>query len=185
MGSLKNSILIAMPHLRDPYFAKSVVLICDHTKEGAMGLIVNRPFEEPELKKLFVDVYEENTELLEVVHKLYFGGPVMIERGIILHSGEYQSEHSIRVSDLFAISSHKDILEAISKNKGPEKFKLVLGHAGWVGGQLEREIENGDWLLQTASPDYVFSQSEKLVWQQAARSFGIEVSDLMGIGGQA
>ncbi|MFQ6614252.1 MAG: YqgE/AlgH family protein [Fidelibacterota bacterium] len=185
MGSLKNSILIAMPHLRDPYFARSVVLICDHTTEGAMGLIVNRPFEEPGLKKIFVDVYEENENLLEVVHKLYFGGPVMIERGIILHSGEYQSEHSIPISDQFAITNHKDILEAISLHRGPEKFKLMLGHAGWTGGQLEREIENGDWLLQTANPEHIFDQPEELLWQQAAKSFGIEISDLTGIGGQA
>jgi putative transcriptional regulator len=185
MGSLKNSILIAMPHLQDPYFAKSVVYICDHSKDGAMGLIINRPFEEPGLKNLFVDVYSENADLLEVVHTLYFGGPVMIERGIILHTADYESEHSLAISDKIRLTSHKEILDAISQNRGPEKFKLMLGHAGWTGGQLEREIENGDWLMQTATPDFIFDQPEEFLWQLAARSFGIEVTDLSGIGGQA
>ncbi len=185
MGSLKNSLLIAMPHLQDPYFSRAVVLICDHSTEGAMGLIINRPFEEPGLKKLFVDVYKENRELLEVVQKLYFGGPVMIERGIILHSSDYESEHSIPVSDELSITSHKTILDAISEDRGPENFRLMLGHAGWTGGQLEREIENGDWLLQSAAPDFVFGQPEEFIWQQATRSFGIELSDLSGISGQA
>lgn len=185
MGSLKNSILISMPHMQDPYFARSVVLICDHTTEGAMGLIVNRPFEEPALKKLFVDVYKENSQLLEIVHTLYFGGPVMIERGIILHSTDYQSDHSVTVSDQFALTSHKQILEDISREKGPRYFKLMLGHAGWAGGQLEREIENGDWLLQSTTPEFIFTTPEERMWQTAARSLGVEVGDITGIGGQA
>lgn len=185
MSSLKNHILISMPHMQDAYFAQSVILLAEHTEEGAMGLIVNRPFEEPDLKKLFVEVYQEGENFLKMVPQVYFGGPVMIERGIILHSAEYESEGTFRFSDDFALTSHKDILEDIAHSDGPEKFKLMLGHAGWDAGQLEREIENGDWLLQGTSSEFVFDYPVDNLWKSAAKSFGIDMSEMTGMGGQA
>ena len=185
MSSLQNHILIAMPHMIDPYFGKSVIYICEHTKDGAMGLVINRPFMELNLKKLFTEIYEDNENILKIVPTVYFGGPVMIERGIVLHSTDHVVENSIKIDDKVAMTSHNDLLSDISKKKGPASFKLFLGHSGWGGGQLEKEIERGDWLLQTTTSDFIFDIPEKYMWEQASRSFGMDLGESAGVSGQA
>lgn len=174
-----------MPHMADPYFGKSVILLCEHSKEGAMGLIVNRPFQEPNLKKLFSDIYKSNDDILKIVPTVYFGGPVMVERGIVLHSTEHSIDGTLKISDDFSITSHKEILDDIHDGKGPKQFKLYLGHAGWSAGQLEKEIERGDWLLQATTNDFVFNVPEKYMWSQATKAFGIDVTQITGLGGSA
>ena len=109
----------------------------------------------------------------------------MVERGIVLHSGNYKSNNSIKISNDFFISSHKNTLEDISAKRGPELCRLLLGHAGWNAGQLEREIENGDWLVQETTPDFVFNMPERQMWSAAIRSFGIDIADFSSFGGQA
>ena len=178
-------MLIAMPHLADPYFGRSIVLLCDHTKDGAMGIIVNRPILDPELKKLFYEIYPEGGNLLKNSSDVYFGGPVMIERGIVLHTPEISAKGTINISEDFALTAHKEILSSIDKNKSSLQFKLAIGHAGWTKGQLEREIENGDWLIQNITQDFIFNTPDELMWNQAALSFGISSSDFSGHGGLA
>lgn len=185
MNSLQNHILIAMPHMADPYFGKSVVYICEYTKDGAMGLVINRQFVEPDLKKLFTELYEDNENILKIVPTVHFGGPVMIERGIILHSTDHTVKASVTINDKIAMTSHRDILADISEKQGPKNYKLFLGHSGWSGGQLEKEIDRGDWLLQTATPDFIFNVPEKYMWSQAARTLGIDTTDSTGLSGQA
>ncbi len=185
MGSLKNHILIAMPHLQDPYFGKSIVFITEHTKDGAMGLIVNKPFEDMEIKQLFTDVFEDKQNLLKVVPRVYFGGPVMVERGILLHSGNYNTEGTVTVTSDFGLTSHKSILEDISKGDGPIHYKLMLGHAGWAPFQLEKEIEDGDWLLQETNPEFIFKTSPSSMWVSATNSFGVDIASSTGLSGQA
>ena len=142
MGSLENHILISMPHLQDPYFNKSIVLICEHSNDGALGLIINKAFEKPQLKMLFNNIDNENDDILKITPKLFFGGPMLIERGILLHTNSYNSNDSIKISDQFSITSSNKILKDKSNHNGPNNFKLMLGHAGWTSGQLEKEIEN-------------------------------------------
>ncbi|MDP6338704.1 MAG: YqgE/AlgH family protein [Candidatus Marinimicrobia bacterium] len=185
MNSIINHILISMPHMQDPYFNRSVIFMCEHDKDGAMGLIVNKPFKDPTLKQLFDSFYDDTDGILNSVDQIYFGGPVMVERGIVLHSGIYQSKDSIKISDDFFISSHKKTLEDISEKKGPNLNRLILGHSGWSGGQLEREIENGDWLVQETSPDFIFNMPENQMWEMAICSFGIDIADFSSFGGQA
>lgn len=185
MSSLKNKLIVAMPHLQDPYFTKSVILICDHTEEGAMGLIVNRAFEEPGLRGLVSEIYQEDDQILNIVPTIYFGGPVMIERGIVLHSNEYTSDGTVSVSNQFSLTSQKDILKEIRSENGPAQFKLMLGHAGWGKGQLEREIKNGDWLLLDSNSEFVFQMEDQQVWEQAARQFDTDFAQVSGPGGQA
>ena len=185
MNSLQNHILIAMPHMVDPYFGKAVIYICEHTKDGAMGLVINRPFMEPDLKKLFTEIYEDNENILKIVPTVHFGGPVMIERGIVLHSTDHTVSESVKIADTIAMTSHKDILGDISKKRGPNSFKLFLGHSGWGSGQLEKEIDRGDWLLQNTTPDFIFDVPEKYMWGQAARTLGVETNDSASIGGHA
>ena len=185
MNSIINHILLPMPHMQDPYFNRSVVFMCEHNKDGAMGLIVNKPFSDPTLKELFDSFYDDADKILKSVEQVYFGGPVMVERGIVLHSSHYQSEDSIKISNDFFLSSHKKTLEDLSKQNGDAECRLLLGHAGWTSGQLEREIENGDWLVQETTPDFIFNMPEKQMWGMAIRSFGIDISNFSSIGGQA
>ena len=185
MGSLENHILISMPQLQDPYFNKSIVLICEHSNNGALGLIINKSFEKPQLKMLFNNIDNENDDILKIAPKLFFGGPVLIERGILLHSNSYNSKDSIKISDQFSITSSKKILKNINNSNSSKNYKLMLGHAGWTSGQLEKEIENGDWLMQSTSIDFVFNTNESKMWQIAAKSFGVELSEISGFGGSA
>ena len=185
MSSLKNHILISMPHLQDPYFGQSIVLIFEHSNDGALGLIINKPFEKPELRVLFQKLPQNQDEIIKIIPKVYFGGPVLIERGIVVHSSSYTSEDSIKISDEFSITSSRKILQDIADSNGPEQYKLMLGHAGWEAGQLEREIENGDWLMQSTSYNFVFNTEESKMWEKAAGSFGVELSQISGLRGSA
>lgn len=171
--------------MQDPYFGRAVVLICEHNKDGALGFIINKPFETPELKKMFSDFFPEEDNILKLVPEVYFGGPVMVQRGIVLHSPEYSVKSTVTIGKDFSLTSNKDIVQDITDGKGPKKYKLMLGHAGWSSHQLEAEIENGDWLLQHTSSDFVFNTEEKFMWQMAAKSFGIDLSELSGFGGNA
>lgn len=184
MSSLKNHILISMPHMTDPYFARAIVYLCEHNTQGAMGLIVNKPFSRKDLDDLFTNLYQDN-QLLRVISKVHFGGPVLLERGIVLHSSDYSSQDTLPISPQISITSNMEILKAIRERHGPRDYRLMLGHAGWAGGQLEREIENGDWLLQSTDENFIFHTADKYKWNQAARAFGIETTQITGAGGVA
>lgn len=138
-------LLIAMPNLTDPYFAKSVTLICSHSNEGAMGVIINRPtdmtyavlFEKIGLNLSNINLNEQ---------PVLFGGPVQPERGFVIHNlgGEWDS--SIQISEHVTLTTSKDILTTVAESNGPQKLLLSLGYAGWVAGQLEQEISQNSWL---------------------------------------
>lgn len=185
MSSLKNHILISMPHLQDPYFGQSVVYICEHTNEGAMGLVTNHPFPKGDLGKIFSSMSTGGKNLLDLVPSVYLGGPVMIDRGIVLHRPENQVEGTVVISDQFAITSHRGILDKMSKLKDTTDYKLMLGHAGWSAGQLESEIESGDWLLQETDPDLIFKTPSEKMWTFATRSLGFDISSIGISGGDA
>ena len=185
MNSIINHILISMPHMQDPFFGNAVIYMCEHDTKGAMGLIVNKPFGDPEIKATFDQLFESADEILQSVSQVYFGGPVLVERGILLHSNQFHSDDSIKISDDFFISSHKKTLDEMKSQRGGQCSRLLLGHAGWSGGQLEREIENGDWLVQETSPDFIFNIPVNQMWGMAIQSFGIDISNFSAIGGQA
>ena len=184
MGTLRNQILISMPHMQDPFFSSAVVFICEHSKDGAMGLIINKKFKEPNLNDLFEQLYIGNDAIKSLVPDIHFGGPIMLERGIVLHGAGFTTEGTIAISDEFSMTSQKTILQDL---KAHEKipYKLMLGHAGWAAKQLEREIENGDWLMQSTTPDFVFNLSTDQMWHQAAGSLGMDLGPFEAMGGQA
>jgi putative transcriptional regulator len=184
MGSLKNKILISMPHMADPYFSKAVVYICEHNKDGAMGMIINKQFKEPDLKGLFEKLYIGDDAIHSLVNDIFFGGPVLLERGIVLHDAIYESEGTIQLSDHISMTSQQYVLKELQE-KPDIQFKLMLGHLGWGQRQLEREIENGDWLMQNTTRDFIFNVEPEQMWQQATGSLGIDMGPSMGIGGQA
>ena len=154
MGSLKNQILISMPHMTDPFFSKSVVYICEHNQQGALGIIINKKFKSPELKDIFDKLYIGDDAIHSFVNDIYFGGPVLLEKGIVLHDARYTSDGTISLSKTISITSKQDILKELQL-KEDMPFKLMLGHSGWSPGQLEREIENGDWLMQSTTADFI------------------------------
>lgn len=171
--------------MQDPYFGRAVVFICEHNKDGALGFIVNKPFETPELKELFADFFPKDDDILKLVPDVYFGGPILVERGIVLHSADYKTEGTIVIGDDFSLTSNKAIIQEIADKRGPKHSKLLLGHAGWAQYQLEAEIENGDWLLQHTNLDFIFNTEEKFMWDMATKSFGIDLSEFSGLGGSA
>lgn len=180
---MKGHILIAMPHLTDPYFSRSIVFICEHDEEGAMGLIVNKTFEDDSIKEIFPDVVINDEAVKETFSPIHFGGPVSLERGFILHSTDYLTDETMQVSPEFCLTSNSAVMDDIKEGDGPSEYRLMLGYAGWGSQQLEREIENGDWLFQSTNLEFVFQNFTGDKWLEATRSFGIDVAP--STGGQA
>ena len=184
MGSLKNQILISMPHMNDPFFSKSVVYICEHGNGGAMGMIINKNLDAPELRGIFDEFFKVEKSFNTIKSSTFFGGPVLLEKGIILHHSDYLSPKSISISKSVSLTSDQGVLEEL-KREEKVPFKLMLGHAGWSSGQLEREIENGDWLIQSTTSDFIFNLPSNQMWEHAAKSIGLDISSSLGTSGQA
>lgn len=163
-----------MPHMRDPFFSKAVVYICEHNKDGAMGMIINKKLNSDEFKESLDELFSVDNSLDLFMKDIFFGGPVLPDKGIVLHHSDYISPKSISVSKSIYITSKQDALGELEKNK-QIPYKLMLGHAGWSAGQLEREIENGDWLIQNTTSDFVFNVPPKQMWAQANKSLGIDL----------
>ena len=184
MGSLKNQILISMPHMNDPFFSKSVVYICEHGNSGAMGVIINKNLDAPELREIFDKFFKVEKHYNMIKSNTFFGGPVLLEKGIILHHSDYSSPKSISISKSVSLTTDQGTLEDL-KREGRVPFKLMLGHAGWSGGQLEREIESGDWLIQSTTSDFIFNLPPNQMWEYAANSIGLDVNSSLDTSGQA
>ena len=182
MNSLKNHFLISVPHLKDPFFEKSVVYLCEHDKAGAMGLIINKAIKKNNitLKDSISDI-DFNKYLKE--NYLHIGGPVLTDKVLFLHTNNEISK-SVTISDEVSISGNIELLSSIQKSKDVES-KLFLGHAGWDSGQLEREIENGDWLIQKSSTNLIFEQEIDNIWIMATNSLGIEIGDISNTSGHS
>ena len=184
MGSLKNQILISMPHMNDPFFSKSVVYICEHGNGGAMGVIINKSLDAPELREIFDKFFKVEKSFNLIKSNTFLGGPVLLEKGIILHHSDYLSPKSISISKSVSLTSDQGALEDL-KREEKVPFKLLLGHAGWCAGQLEREIENGDWLIQSTTSDFIFNLPSNQMWEHAAKSIGLDINSSFGTSGQA
>ena len=184
MGGLKNQILISMPHIKDPFFSKAIVYICEHEENGAIGLIVNKAMDTSKSDGAFKKSFFANSNYSFLKNKIFFGGPVLMEKGIVLHHTRYKSDKSILVSDSISITNESDILIKLKK-KGNIPFKLMLGHAGWSKGQLEKEIEAGDWLIQNTTCDFIFNTPPHQMWKHAAESIGLDLGSSFGVTGKA
>jgi putative transcriptional regulator len=182
--NLTGHFLIAMPAMADPYFAKSVAYICEHNEHGALGVIINRPIEMT-LQELLDQVGIEMQDNAFAEYPVHFGGPVQVDRGFVLHqpAGEWQS--TITVSGETALTTSKDILEAVARGAGPSKLLLSLGYSGWSPGQLEQEISQNAWLTVAADDSIVFDipASEKLV--AAMHLLGVDFASLSEEAGHA
>jgi putative transcriptional regulator len=177
--SLRNQFLIAMPSLADSNFEKSVSLLCEYGDEGALGLVINRPTDlllGGMLAHLDIDCSGLSAERLE--QEIYWGGPVQVERGFVLHTPLGEWESSIRINDAMGVTTSRDILTSIGAGTGPEKFQIMLGYAGWEAGQLEAEILDNSWLSIKAEASIVFDTPSDERWVAATRLLGIDPSSL-------
>ena len=182
MKNLSNNFLISMPHVSDPIFKQSLIYICNHDKNGAMGLIINKPM----ISENAADIIQQTgLAQIEPPPDIYFGGPVNLEMGLILHDTNYNIEGTLTISKSVALTSNKQIVLDLKNGGGPDEFRFSFGYAGWGKGQIEREIENGDWLLMPADDDFIFSIPNTDKWKKAASKFGIDILDLGGSAGLA
>lgn len=183
--NLTGKMLIAMPGMGDPRFEHSVVLLCEHSAEGAMGLIVNKPNEDIDLAALLEQLDIEGARKVEG-GPVHFGGPVETGRGFVLHSPDYASVvTTVQVQDDLHMTATLDVLEDIGRGFGPAKYLLALGYSGWGAGQLEAEIAQNGWLTCDADARLVFDLPNASKWQAALESIGVAALALSAEGGRA
>jgi putative transcriptional regulator len=183
-GTFTNNLLIAMPTLADPNFARTVTLICEHSSEGAMGIVINRQTNLA-LRDILdqLDIDAEHTIHADV--PVYYGGPVQNSRGFVLHEPIGQWEATLAVTDTLGVSTSRDILEALARNEGPDRYIITLGYAGWGAGQLEREFSENSWLNAPAARDILFALPPDQRWKAAARLAGVDLTFLSSETGHA
>jgi len=185
MNSLTGQLLVAMPQMMDPRFARSVVYICAHSEEaGAMGLVVNKLLQALTMDELFTHLKLEPARQNQA-SPVYFGGPVEPGRGFVLHTAEYKEEATLAVSGDFAVTATLDILRAIGRGEGPRRSILALGYAGWAPGQLDAEIQANGWLSVEADAELVFDDDIDGKWQRALGKLGVDLTMLSTDAGHA
>ena len=182
--SLRNQFLVAMPGMVDGHFNQTVTYLCEHTPEGAMGLVINRPTT-LDLREMLEHMGLNGERLITHSTPVFWGGPVQPERGFVLHHAAKHWESTLRVSDELSVTTSKDILVAISNGEGPEHYLVTLGYAGWDAGQLEDEILSNSWLNTPAASDIIFSALPTTRWEAAARLLGVDVHLLSSHSGHA
>ena len=182
--NLTDHFLIAMPAMADPYFAKSLTYVCDHSEQGALGVVINKPIE-MNMKMLFDQIGIELKALEHAEEMVHFGGPVQMDRGFVLHRpvGEWQS--SLKVNANVALTTSKDILEAVAEGRGPGQLLVSLGYAGWSAGQLEQELAQNAWLTVPARPEIIFEMAAELRLPAAMKLLGVDLASLADEAGHA
>ncbi|MBI5074711.1 MAG: YqgE/AlgH family protein [Nitrospirae bacterium] len=170
MHSLAGNFLIASPGLDDPHFSQSVVLMCDHTDNGAFGIVVNRVLTESfqslafrfDLKKGPVDM------------PVYYGGPVQPEQGYIIYAPFRKKYGLLKITKNIGVSSSRELLQDILNGKGPDSYLFSLGHSGWGANQIEEELMTDSWLVVPMAEDIIFSVKPAERWRSAARLIGVD-----------
>ena len=191
-GYLDGQMLIAMPTMRDERFVRSLIYICAHSSDGAMGIVVNQPAANVNFPDLLVQLEViPAKDLIQLPSsaetvKVLKGGPVETGRGFVLHSADFFIENStLPIDDGICLTATLDILKAIARGKGPESAVLALGYAGWAPGQLETEIQENGWLNCDADPELIFGPDTGSKYQQAMRKIGIDLGKLSSEAGHA
>jgi putative transcriptional regulator len=182
---LGGKVLVAMPGMGDARFARSVILVCAHSPEGAMGLIINHPARDVDfrglLEHLDIATAPEGRSI-----RVHFGGPVERGRGFVLHSTDYSGgSATLSIPGGLAMTATLDVLEALAKGEGPARALLALGYSGWGPGQLEGEIRRNDWIVADAAVDLLFSADDGGKWAAVLRGAGIDPVSLSGTAGRA
>ncbi len=182
-GYLTGQLLIAMPAMRDTRFARSVVYLCAHNADGAMGLVVNRLLDSVDYEELLTQLGIENHRAEPI--SIHFGGPVESGRGFVLHSAEYRQESTLEVNEHFALTATLDVLRDIAKGQGPRQHLFALGYAGWGPGQLDQELQDNGWLTASAEESLIFGPNPAGKWEGAIARLGIDPTRLTFDAGHA
>ena len=185
---LDGRILIAMPGMQDPRFHRSLVYLCAHSADGAMGLIVNKRADDLKLKDLFgrlgIPIGDGPSGMART--PVHYGGPVEMGRGFVLHSSDYHSdEATMQVDDGTSMTATLDILHAMATDRGPDRAIIALGYAGWAPGQLEAELQANGWLACPADEGLLFGTDEDSKWDKALAKIGVHPAMLSSTGGRA
>jgi len=180
---LRDQFLIAMPSLQDGYFGQTVTYICEHTEEGAMGLVINQPIDltlNQMLRQLDLEPTADTGQ-----QPVFRGGPVQPEHGFVLHSPGSSWTGTRQLGGALALTTSRDILDAIARGEGPEHTLIALGYAGWGPGQLEGEIAENAWLVAPANQAILFTLPPDQRWSAAARLIGIDMNLISQVAGHA
>jgi putative transcriptional regulator len=182
--TLRNQFLIAMPSLADPNFSRTVTLICEHTEEGAMGIVINRPLDlsiSEVLIQLSISEFRPGLD----DHPVLLGGPVQESSGFVIHQplGNWGSD--LEINPDLGVSASREILQAIARGEGPDNWLLALGYAGWGPGQLESEIMENAWLNGPADHEILFQLPLEQRWRAAAKHLGVDLAKISAESGHA
>jgi len=183
-GYLTGQLLVAMPSMRDPRFQRTVIYLCAHSPDGAMGLVVNRLIG----SITFPDLLEQlgiDSKSLDKEIRVHFGGPVESGRGFVLHTNDYEQDATLQVSDYVGLTATVDILRDLASGGGPRRSLLALGYAGWSPGQLDAEIQANGWLTVSADEALVFDSELDDKWQRAISKLGFDLTMLSADAGHA
>jgi putative transcriptional regulator len=181
---LAGQLLVAMPGMQDPRFVKTVIYMCAHNADGAMGLVVNRALSALTFTEL-LEQLDITVSAVDETNKVHFGGPVETGRGFVLHSPDYVQDGTLVVNDTVALTATVDILRAIATGGGPRRHLLALGYAGWGAGQLDMEIRANGWLHVDPDEDLVFGDRIDAKWDLAMAKIGIDPTMLSENAGHA
>ncbi|MBT5572033.1 MAG: YqgE/AlgH family protein [Alphaproteobacteria bacterium] len=179
-----GQVLLAMPAMSDPRFERSVIFVCAHNEDGAMGVVINKTIDSIDFRELLdqLDIPVNDAARDVAVH---FGGPVENQRGFVLHSIDYRHDDTLVVDDQVGLTATLDVLRDLAQGQGPENSILTLGYAGWGPGQLEAEFQENAWLSVPASSDLLFKVANHDKWERAFNSIGVDLSVLSGTSGRA
>ncbi len=183
-NNLVDQYLLATPSIQDPLFASSVVYMGEHSQEGSMGVVINHPADET-LDNIFkqLEIDCESPEILNT--PLFIGGPVKLQQGFVLHTSPIEWGKTMEIGAGIFLTSSRDILEAIAKDEGPEKFMVLVGFSGWSAGQLEQELQNNAWLTARSCQDITFNEDIDKKWQMAFDTLGFNLDKLSPTTGNA
>jgi putative transcriptional regulator len=184
-GPLSGRLLIAMPNMGDPRFERTVIYMCSHSDEGAMGLVVNRRAEGVTFAELMSQLQIELGPRSQRADVRY-GGPVEMGRGFVLHSDDFFAEDAtMRVADGVSLTATLDVLRAMAEGSGPKRALVALGYSGWAPRQLEGELQRNGWLTCEADDEILFSRDDAGKWEKALKKLGVDPSLLSAVGGTA
>lgn len=184
MAWLTNQFLIAMPSLTDSIFDRSVVLVCQHNEDGALGIVINK-LTDLYMKDILKELDLQIDNIPESDTPVYFGGPVQVERGLVLHDSNNSWAATIEVGSELGLTMSKDVLEAIAEKRGPSWCIPLLGFSGWESDQLESEMQQNLWLSSPADSSILFNTPIHERWHKAASLVGIDIESMSTIAGHA
>jgi putative transcriptional regulator len=174
---LNNQFIIAMPSLMEPVFHHTVTFLCQHTKEGALGIVINRSAD-MKLGEIFKQMEISVKSSAAAQAPVFSGGPVQQDRGFVVHTACGDWDMTLPVSEDISLTTSRDVIEAIAAGEGPEQYLVALGYAGWGEGQLEKEILSNSWLNTPFAKQILFETPVKQRWNAAASQIGIDINQL-------